>query len=591
MILKALYDYYHRSGSLAPQGMEYKEIAFLIVIDKEGNFLRLEDRRIDNKTSSKFLVVKGIRSGVTPKPYIYWDNVEYVLNYTKLHKELSEEENLKEKLVKERDEAIEKAQNKHNALIAKYSSISQQFSDNEQFRAVSLFFEDNHLSEVYEDPLWEAIVKKPTVNLSFLVEGELSIVAEHNDLQALIVEEPTDDNKVKNLSTCLITGNSSTLIESTTPTGIPGGQATARLVAFQVNSGYDSYGKSKGLNASISKEAEACYTTALNKLLAKDSRNKFYIGSRTFLFWASSNSEAAKEVEDSIFTLFGFKAEQDDNPNKGIEQVEKFFKSIFSGVTKSSTDDKFYFLGLAPNSARIAVVYWAETPIKEFAGLLLQHFDDFEIADTRKEKRPYKGLYNILSAVTLNGKVSECQPNLPENVMKSMLQGLPYSYSLFSSAISRIRAEQSITITRAAIIKAYLNRLTNDNNKKITITMDKENKNQGYLCGRLFATLEYLQDRTGASTIRSRYMTAASATPASVFATLLNLSVHHSEKLDKGSQIFFENIKAEIISAISPEGFPAHLDIQDQGRFMVGYYHQRQVFYTAKEKPTETNEQ
>ena len=589
MILKALYDYYHRSGSLAPQGMEYKEIAFLIVIDKEGNFLRLEDRRIDSKTSSKFLVLKGIRSGVTPKPYVYWDNVEYILNYTKLHKELSDEESLKEKLVKERDEAIVKAQNKHNALIEKYNSISQQFPDNEQFRAVSLFFKGNRLSEVYEDPLWKTIEKKPTVNLSFLLEGELSVVAEHKDLQELIADEPSGDNEAKNVSICLITGNNAGLVESTTPTGIPGGQATARLVAFQVNSGYDSYGKSKGFNASISKEAESSYTTALNKLLAKDSRNKFYIGSRTFLFWASSNNETALEVEDNIFALFGFKAEQEDDPNKGIEQVEKFFKSIFSGVTKSSTDDKFYFLGLAPNSARIAVVYWAETPIKEFAGLLLKHFDDFEIADTRKEKRPYKGLYNILSAVALNGKVSDIQSNLPEGVIKSMLQGLPYSYSLFSAAISRIRAEQSITIARAAIIKAYLNRL-NDNNKKITITMDKENKNQGYLCGRLFATLEYLQDRTGASTIRSRYMCAASATPASVFATLLNLSVHHSEKLDKGAQIFFENLKAEIVSAISPGGFPAHLDIQDQGRFMVGYYHQRQVFYTSKEKSTETNE-
>ncbi|MFI3287038.1 MAG: type I-C CRISPR-associated protein Cas8c/Csd1 [Rikenellaceae bacterium] len=589
MILKALYDYYHRSGTLAPQGMEYKEIAFLIVIDREGNFLRLEDRRIDNKSCSKFLVLKGIRSGVTPKPYIYWDNVEYVLNYTKLHPELSEEDNINNSLVDKRNDAISKAQVKHNALIEKYDLIARQFPDNSQFRAVSLFLNSDELIKVYDDALWEVIAKKPTVNLSFLIEGELYIVAEHNDLQNLIASEPADSANSKSKSSCLITGNSSNLVESTTPTGIPGGQATARLVAFQVNSGYDSYGKSKGLNASISQEAEASYTTALNKLLAKDSRNKFYIGSRTFVFWASSANAISLEAEKSIFSLFGFKAEQDGDPNRGIEQVEKFFKSIFSGVTKSSTDDKFYFLGLAPNSARIAVVYWAETPIKEFAGLLLQHFDDFEIADTRKERRPYKGLYQILSAVSLNAKVSDCQPNLPESIIKSMLQGTPYSYSLYSAALSRIRAEQSITITRAAIIKAYLNRL-NDNNKKITITMDKDNKNQGYLCGRLFATLEYLQDRTGASTIRSRYLCAASSTPASVFATLLNLSVHHSEKLDKGSQIFFENIKAEIISAISPEGFPAHLDIQDQGCFMVGYYHQRQVFYTSKEKQTENNE-
>ncbi|MFR9647176.1 MAG: type I-C CRISPR-associated protein Cas8c/Csd1 [Rikenellaceae bacterium] len=586
MILKALYDYYHRSGTLAPQGMEYKEIAFLIVINREGKFIRIEDRRNDKKISCKFLVVKGIRSGSSPKPYIFWDNVEYMLNYTNSHAALSDSTQTSDKTEKDQ-EVISKAQQKHDALKAKYKLIAEHYPNNYQFRAVTLFFDQAELVNVYQDPLWIAIANKPTVNISFLIEGELSIVAEHEDLRTLELDVDEDNKKTASRdSICLITGNKSIVAESTTPTGIPGGQATARLVAFQVNSGYDSYGKSKGFNASISKEAEACYTTALNKLLAKDSRNKFFIGSRTFLFWASSSSQVAMDVEDSIFTLFGLKTESDDNPNRGVEQAEKLFKAIYSGALRCLSDDKFYFLGLAPNSARIAVTYWIEAPIKEFANLILKHFDDFEIADTRKEKRPYKGLYQILSAVTLNGKASDCQPNLPENIIKSILQGTPYSYALFSATMSRIRAEQTMTITRAAIIKAYLNRLIN-NNKKITVKMDKENTNQGYLCGRLFATLEYVQERSGVNTIRSKFMNAASATPATVFANLLNLSVYHSEKLDKGSQIFFENIKTEIIAAISPDGFPAHLDLQDQGRFMVGYYHQRSIFYSKSESKKE----
>ena len=75
-------------------------------------------------------------------------------------------------------------------------------------------------------------------------------------------------------------------------------------------------------------------------------------------------------------------------------------------------------------------------------------------------------------------------------------------------------------------------------------------------------------------------MNAASSTPAAVFATILNLSSHHSEKLNEGRKIFFEKIKQEIIDKISADGFPAHLDLQDQGRFFVGYYHQMQDFYT-----------
>ena len=61
MILKALYDYYHRSGDdVAPFGLEYKEIGFIIVIDRCGNFLRFEDRRIDKKSAQQFLVKKSV---------------------------------------------------------------------------------------------------------------------------------------------------------------------------------------------------------------------------------------------------------------------------------------------------------------------------------------------------------------------------------------------------------------------------------------------------------------------------------------------------------------------------------------------------
>ena len=115
--------------------------------------------------------------------------------------------------------------------------------------------------------------------------------------------------------------------------------------------------------------------------------------------------------------------------------------------------------------------------------------------------------------------------------------------------------------------------------------LDKENDNQGYLCGRLFAVLDKIQeDANNISSIRERYMNAASATPAAVFATILNLSVHHSEKLNEGRRIFFEKLKQEIIEKMPANGFPSHLDLQDQGRFFVGYYHQIQDFYTSKKE-------
>lgn len=140
-------------------------------------------------------------------------------------------------------------------------------------------------------------------------------------------------------------------------------------------------------------------------------------------------------------------------------------------------------------------------------------------------------------------------------------------------------------IGRIAILKAYLNRINAPRNSKIQVMLDKDNTNQGYLCGRLFAVLDKVQeDANHINSIRERYMNAASSTPATVFATILNLSTHHAENLkNEGSKVYYEKLKQEIISKISADGFPAHLNLQDQGRFFVGYYHQRQDFFTKKE--------
>ena len=584
MILKALYDYYNRCDHLPASGMEEKEIGFVIVISKEGKFVRFEDCRIDNKQARTYLVKKHVgRSSAVAANYLY-DNSTYVLGYADIEKSKGDTEQTKKQSDKEYA-CLE-------AFKEKVISIYKTYPYSMDLAAICKFYQQNKeeiLSSVSQDSLWEDIKKnlsKKYSTFSFRIDGDLKIVAEKKEL--LQLENSEDDNNGNGF--CLITGNKGTTVDTTTATMIPGSQATAKLVAFQVNSGYDSYGKKKCGNAPITKDAEFAYTTALNAMLQKGSHNKFGVGNRTFVFWASSNAEAAEQTEESLFDLLGFADEEQDDPNARIEQVRKVFTSIYSGTLKTSLDDRFYILGLAPNSARIAVVYWSECSLKEFSEKILRHFDDMEIIDTRKDGKPYIGIKSMLAAVTLNGKQSEATPNLPEAVVKSIFQGTPYPFTLFSACIRRIRAESgnkdnnAIRIARMAIIKAYLNRI-NDNNKKIDTMLDKSNTNQGYLCGRLFAVLDKIQeDANGIRSICERYMNAASATPASVFATILNLSYHHMEKLTNESRkIFYEKMKQEIIDKIPATGFPAHLDLQDQGRFFIGYYHQRQDFFTKKE--------
>ena len=546
--------------------MEEKEIGFLIVLSPKGEFLRFEDCRTGKDHARLYLVKKHVgRSSAAVANYLY-DNSAYVLGY-------SDKSNGKEQLY-------------FDAFKTQIEDIAEVFPDSNEILAVKAFYDNSReeiIQTVSQDPLWEDIKKnlsKKYSTFSFRIEGDLRIVAEKKEILQLEEKDSSD------ATFCLVSGEYGVPVDTTTATMIPGSQATAKLVAFQVNSGYDSYGKSKCGNAPISEEAEFAYTTALNSMLQKGSRNKFMLGTRTFVFWAANNNEASMETEESLFELLGFSEEANDDPNANLMKVRKVFESIYSGIMKTGLDDKFYILGLAPNSARIAVVYWSETTLKDFAEKILNHFRDMEIQDTRKNKKPYMGLNAIISSVSLQGKIANATPNLPEAVVKSIFQGLPYPISLFQACIRRIRAEVAlekngkkinpVNILRAAIIKAYLNRQSN-NNKKIDIMLDKDNNNQGYLCGRLFAVLENLQfAANGQDSIRSSYMNAASTTPSTVFSTILKLSNNHYGKLakdKKGLANFFDNQKKEIMAML--QEFPDTLELNDQGRFFLGYYHQK----------------
>lgn len=552
MILKALYDYYNRCEGLSAKGLEQKEIGYLIVIDKDGTFVRIESRMKDKKTAQTFLVLQTIkRSGRKYAPNILWDNYEYVIG------------------------GADESAKKHDTFIRMIEKLKEQVSSDRYLKAISEFYKKNEKLEdiIKNDVLYEEMHKSKK-NISFLLQGESKIAAENEKVWNLILSQSADDGIY---GICLVTGKKDSVARLHTTIKLT--KDTGPLVSFKTDRGYDSYGKEQGYNAQISGDAEFAYTTALNAMLQKGSHNKFSVGNRTFVFWASSNSEAAEQTEGSLFDLLGYTEEEVDDPNAKIEQVRKVFTAIYSGSLKTSLEDRFYILGLAPNSARIAVVYWSECSLKEFAGKILCHFEDMKIKDTRIDKKPYMGIKSMLAAVTLNGK-SEATPNLPEAVVKSIFQGTPYPFTLFSACIRRIRAESgnkdAIRIARMAIIKAYLNRI-NDNNKKIETMLDKSNTNQGYFCGRLFAVLENLQYAANKQdSIRSGYMNAASSTPSAVYPTILKLSNSHYSKLakdKKGLAIYFDNQKKEIMAQISD--FPDTLDLSDQGRFFLGYYHQK----------------
>ena len=577
MILKALYDFYQNDKESIPEGWMKCDLAYLIVLDKNGKFQRI--RRLDDEEKTIIVPAGGHTNSITPQ--LMWDNVMYTLDYTK-------------------DEEIEKkhkAHEKHRAFVNLCEETAKRLN-NPYINAVVSFYKKGELSKVYEHEFWEE-VKKSKGNISFQVNiGEDSvIVATIPEL----VQSKEEGMRVK--GRCLITGETSELVRVGIPTPIIGCKNSAKLVAFQKKSGFDSYGKEQGYNAPISKKAEFAYSSALKKLTERGSKhNVVYVFSnkkkrdfsrnRTYIFWATAtNHEIATAVEEGVNFII--------NPKRRVDLVQNVFKSIW--VDKNlhiKRDDRFYIAGLSGVSGRISVVYWNECGLEELSKNVLMHYADMLIdTDELDSSKPYRGLYQLLADISVDGNIENCPQNLSEATLKSILEGKPYPETLYQTCIRRLLSEtdnqdkqkRKVTKTRVSILKAYLNRnVNNTNNKKIEAMLDKDNTNPGYLCGRLFAVIDRIQEIVNKqNTIRNRYMNAASSTPVTVFPTILNLSNHHAEKL-KVSKKFFDDLKGEIISKIKTEGFLPQLDLQDQGRFFIGYYHQRQDLITNKGNNSET---
>lgn len=469
MILQALYEYYQRKAAdpgstIAPHGLEWKEIPYLILIDKKGKFLELQDTTEGvgkQKRAKKYLVVKskgrpGSNSWQTAN--VFWDHFGYVLAQPK---------NTNDKGM---PKALDDAAKQNKTFIQEVRRLAEMYPSNEEIQAVAKFYDNpDNLQRIKMDPLWEECIKKDGTNISFKVAGNNTIVAANPDVTSSI-EDCSDKDEPTGI--CLITGKKAPIAILNSAIAIPGGKSGAKLVGFQKKSGYDSYYKEQGMNAPISKEAEAAYTTALNSLLGKDSSNKYRLHDTSVVFW----SQKPTKLEQCF--CFIFTSPPKDDPDKNTEVIRDFLKSPFSGVLNDEDKTPFYVLGLSPNAARISVRFWRQGTVGEFASHIRQHFKDLEIIKS-KNQRAYFSLFNLLTQVASLNKMENLPPSLASDLSQSIWDNQPYPTTLQMQCLIRIKADRNITSIRAAILKAYLNRkFRNHNNppKEIQMALDLENK-------------------------------------------------------------------------------------------------------------------
>lgn len=585
MILQALKDYYDRvanekDSDIAPEGFERKPLEFLIVIDPNGEFINIEDTRekIGKKVVGKSFVLPRSKGRSGSKSYattfLLWDHIGYVLG-------LPQED--------------EKSLKQHQTWVEMLEQLPEELCRDHGVRAVKRFYQNGGVQKATDCPVIQECLKSVPCNMAFRISSEYMPIpcneAVKSFVQSSLSAEESEDLSCKIEGVCLVTGEKGEIARTHGRTPI--NKDSKSLIGFQRNSGYDSYGKEQGYNAPIIKSTEFAYVTGLNTLL-KSSNQRMHIADSTVVFW----SEEQTEFENDFGSFFADPPK--DNPAFLTEKVRGLLASVNNG--KYMEDDeatRFFILGLSPNSARISVRFWHHATIGEFSRKIAQHFQDLEIVKPQNEPEHYS-LWRLLVNIATQDKSENIPPNIAGDFMRSILTNSPYPASLLQAALRRIRSdtERRVKPVRAALIKAYLNRFNRQNKtncKELNVSLDKDQPSIGYQLGRLFATLAKIQDEAQPginATIRERFYGAACASPVTVFANLLRLKNHHLAKLpNRGRAVTFEKLLGEIMSHFFD--FPAHLDLHEQGRFAIGYYHQWQDFFGKNdnaEKQTQTEE-
>ena len=402
-------------------------------------------------------------------------------------------------------------------------------------------------------------------------------------------EDYQEQIKEGQIGKCLVTGKETEIARIHRGIkGVPGAQSSgAALVSFNATA-FESYGKEQSYNAPVGKYAEFAYTTALNYLLNKKEYT-LRLGDSVIVYWAESAQET---YQRTFFTLINPQPDNQDELKKVFGNLEKNIW-IDTEDIQINPNQKFYILGLAPNAARLSVRFFYQNTFGEILNNIQKHYKRMEVIQPAWKDRIYLGIEAmLLETVSSKAKNEKQFSNMITMTLKAILANDRYPMSLYTSTVLRVRSEQGkVTSGRAAIIKAVLIKNYKWKEGEKYMALNQESEDQAYVLGRLFAVLESIQKDANPginTTIRDRYFNSACATPALVFPILIKLKNSHTKKLEREhpeKKKWYEISLTEIIGKIemTKDGFPKQLPLEEQGKFMLGYYHQIQKKYEKKE--------
>ena len=594
MILPALIDYYDRvaeepDGDIASYGFSRQKITFCVNLTATGELIEIADARHaetnaagKSRMAPKRIVVLGQAkpSGSGINPCLLWDNASYMLGW------------------KADDAKPERTRASFEAFRDKHLALRDEINDDD-FDAVCCFLEKWDPNSFMPDDSQQEYLSSFGV---FRIGSKQSYVHEQPAVRSSYLASLRNDdaNGTENRPS-LTDGKPSRVARLHEPKikGVWGAQsAGATIVSFN-NEAFESYGKSQGDNAPVSEHDAFKYCTALNHLLADPERHT-QLGDATVVWWA--DAPVPDETLLTFFSSIGAGVPSEVEGKGKAEVLAAAMRDLARGeVPKSLTglETGFNVLGLSPNQARLSVRFWWRGPLVQLFGNVAKHQLDAMLEpvperDANKPMSIYRVVRETARILSDRPDMDTVSPTLAGELTRAILTGGQYPMSLLEAIIRRVRADGEVTHARAAITKACIIRRRRllagshaQTYQEVPVSLNPDGP-LPYQLGRLFAVIEKTQgDALGDvnASIRDRYFGSVSATPASVFPRLLRLSQHHITKLEGGRRVNREKLTQEVIEKI--DHFPRHLNLEQQGLFQIGYYHQRQDLFTKKSEQAE----
>ena len=605
MILSALTEYYYRLASsdtsnVPAFGFSEEKIKFVLVLSEQGELVDVVPNVTDEKKPKpKLMSVPQSfkRPGKVTKPFFLWDKTAYVLGVG-LPKD------------KKSETVFELHMPTFEAFRKWHLSLLENTQD-KGLKALCLFLQH------WQPGSFESSILTPDsldANVVFQLDGVRQYI--HESVEARTIWERQLQSVDTRQAMCLITGDNEP-VSRLHPAikGVSGGQSSGVSIVSFNKEAFESFGKGQGDNSPVSEKAAFAYTTALNYLLRRENDQVISLGDTSVVFWAVADSEQkAKSAQAFFMKGFNPPAPTDESEARALgSELEKLAKGRPLSEISPDLDPntQFFILGLAPNAARLSIRFWLQTDLGHVQQRFAEHFRDLALNPLPWKTPPsvYRLILDLVptrcdsSGNKKKKDINDAPSHLAGELMRSVLTGQRYPRSILAQMLSRFRADGDISDLRVAMVKAVLQReLRLLGKEEISMSLDENDTHPAYLLGRLFAVLENIQrlalsEKVNA-TITDKYYSSASTVPYSVYPRLLSGSKHHLSKIRKdkpGLAFTIEKDLGEIIAKL-PTAYPRHFSIENQGRFSIGYYHEKNKRFTqaetieTEESMTEGNE-